>query len=375
MTSVVGTSYESKLAFRRFAYLAPLLIALLPLISFVAAQATDRWMIAACLTPLVLFLVIPILDWLIGRDPSNPSQVESLALSENRFYRLLTMLCLPAYTSVLLFGVWVIATVPMSVFIMFGWTVSIGLIGGIVATNPAHELIHKASTIERLFGGTLLAMVSYGTFKIEHIAGHHVDVGTPKDAATASIGQSVFGFVLRAIAQNPVRAVQLERTVCNRRGLKWRWYTSELIRWALVSVIFSALCGLVVAEFAIYPPWVGIIYFFMQSLVAIFLLEIVNYIEHYGLKRQPLPPAHNSIRYEKVNYQHSWNTDFALSNALLLQLQRHSDHHIRSFRRYQSLRHHDDSPQLPAGYPTMILVALIPPLWFHIMNPRVPRGF
>lgn len=359
---------------KKIGYMAPLLVALLPIVGFIVGQETRSWMITIGLMPFVLFVVVPILDWLIGRDPSNPSVAASAALSKDRYYRLLPMLCLPAYVVTLLFGAWVIANEPMSPLIMLGWIVSIGLVGSIVAITPAHELIHRPNKIEPFFGGTLLAMVSYGTFKIEHIAGHHIDVATPRDFTTARIDQSVFRFVFRSMTNNPGRALELERARRVQRGKTWDWYTSESVGWAAVSLGFCAICMLIVDTGSLRAPWVGGIYFFGQSFIAVALLEIVNYIEHYGLTRREYHSADGSIEYEQVNHLHSWNANFAVTNALLFQLQRHSDHHAFGFRRYQALHHHPDSPQLPAGYATMVLVALVPPLWFHIMNPRLPRS-
>lgn len=357
---------------KKVAYLTPLLIALLPILGVAAAQITESSLIMIGLTPVVLFIIVPILDWIIGRDPSNPSPIDSASLATQRYYRALPMLCLPAYLLTLLYGAWVVANEPMSPFMMFGWAISIGLIGGIVAINPAHELIHKSTALERAIGGTLLATVSYGTFKVEHIAGHHVDVATPKDLTTARLGQNVFDFIAHSITQNPIRALKLEQTACARRGQQWRWYTSESVGWGVISIAIAALCMWIISRGSLHAPWIGGVYFITQSFVAIALLEIVNYIEHYGLTRQASPAADGSIQFERVNHLHSWNANFALTNALLFQLQRHSDHHAHSFRRYQVLRHHSDSPQLPAGYATMILIALVPPLWFRVMNRRVP---
>lgn len=358
---------------KKIAYLAPLLIALLPALGFVAAQLSNNSLIMIGLTPFVLFVVVPILDWAIGRDSSNPSASDAASPAAQRYYRLLPMLCLPAYAGTLLFGAWVLANEPMSPPIMLGWIISIGLIGGIVAINPAHELIHKPTAVERWIGGTLLAMVSYGTFKVEHIAGHHVDVATPKDLTTARMGQTVFGFIARSVTHNPIRALELEQAACAQRGKSWHWYTSESIGWAIMSIGFGFLCAWIVGRSAVHASWFGGVYFVAQSLIAITLLEIVNYIEHYGLTRRTERAADGSIQFERVNHLHSWNANFALTNALLFQLQRHSDHHAHGFRRYQALRHHPDSPQLPAGYATMILIALIPPLWFRMMDPRVPK--
>jgi len=358
---------------KKLAFLTPLLISLLPMLSVAVAQSASISLIMIGLTPFVLFVIIPALDWIIGRDSSNPPAVASASLATQRYYRWLPMLCLPAYLSTLLYGAWIIGNEPMSPLMMLGWTISIGLIGGIVAINPAHELIHKSTTLERAIGGTLLATVSYGTFKVEHIAGHHVDVATPKDLTTARLGQNVFDFVAHSIRQNPIRALKLEQARCARRGQQWHWYTSESIGWSVVSASLVALCIWIVSRATLHAPWVGGVYFLTQSFVAVALLEIVNYIEHYGLTRRSSVAADGSNQFERVNHLHSWNADFALTNALLFQLQRHSDHHAHGFRRYQALRHHADSPQLPAGYATMILLALVPPLWFRVMNPRVPK--
>jgi alkane 1-monooxygenase len=359
---------------KKISYAVPMLVALLPIASFIAGQEMGNWIITIGLTPFVLFVAVPILDRLIGRDPSNLSAAASAALSKERYYRLLPMLCLPAYAVTLLFGAWVVGNELMSPLLMLGWIVSVGLVGGIVAITPAHELIHKPNKVEPFLGGTLLAMVSYGTFKIEHVAGHHIDVATPRDGSTAKINQTVFSFVFRSMRRNPGRALELERVNCAQRGRIWRWYTSESVGWAAVSLGFCAVCMLIVGATSMHAPWLGGIYFFGQSFVAVALLEIVNYIEHYGLMRRAHESTDGAVRYERVNHLHSWNADFALTNALLFQLQRHSDHHAFGFRRYQALRHHPDSPQLPAGYPTMVLIALVPPLWFHIMNPLLPPG-
>lgn len=359
---------------KKIGYTAPIFVALLPTVGFIAGQETENWLIAIGLTPFFLFAIVPMLDWLIGRDPSNPSAAASAVLSEGRYFRLLPLLCLPAYVGTLLFGAWVVANESMSPLIMLGWVVSIGLVGGIVAITPAHELIHKPNRFEPFIGGTLLAMVSYGTFKVEHIAGHHIDVATPRDGTTARVDQTVFSFIFRSMTKNPARAIELERASDTRRGKVWRWYASESVGWAAVSIGFCIICMWIVGTASLHAPLVGAIYFFAQSFVAVALLEIVNYIEHYGLTRRAYLSSDGVVRYERVNHLHSWNANFAVTNALLFQLQRHSDHHAFGFRRYQALRHHPDSPQLPAGYPTMVLIALIPPLWFHIMNPRVPRS-
>ena len=352
--------------------LAPL-VAFLPIVGFLIGRSDDDWMLTAFFTPFVIFVCVPILDWMIGRDSVNPERSELVELTSDRFYRALTVLCLPLYSATVLFGLWVLVTQTLSPVETIGWVLSIGLIGGIVAINPAHELIHKSNSTEQTIGGLLLATVCYGTFKVEHLAGHHVDVATPADQSTAPRGESVYRFILQSILKNPHRAIELEQRACVERGTVWRWHMSESVGWTAVSLGWLVACAVSVDVFSTRSPWIGVAYFLAQALVAITLLEIINYIEHYGLSRRIEDGEDDSPRYERVTHLHSWNSNFALTNALLFQLQRHSDHHAHSFRRYQTLRHHPDSPQLPAGYSTMVLVALVPPLWFRVMDGRIPK--
>lgn len=349
----------------------------LPFASYALAARSGAWDAAAFIVPVWYFMLIPLLDALIGRDTTNPSASDETALAEDRYYRWLPLVCLPLYTAVLLFGAWALAVAPFSWVGALGWIVSIGLVGGAVAINPAHELIHKQTRLERRAGGLLLASVSYGGFKIEHLLGHHVHVATPKDGSTARLGESVYGFILRALWRNPLRALELERESharrqqASRRQQSWSLLRSELVGWYLASVGFALICVLVVMQSADAPWWLGLVYFVGQSLIAISLLEIINYVEHYGLLRRTITEGSRAGQPERVDVTHSWNSSYAFTNLLLFQLQRHSDHHAHPTRRYPLLRHFDESPQLPAGYATMVVLAAIPPLWRRVMDPRV----
>ena len=364
-------SSRRRLQWKKRGYLLCLLPPSLPFAAYWLGLGTGLWDLAALLTPIVYFLFIPLLDWLIGEDATNPAEEDQRWLLEDPFYRLLTLACLPIYAGVLVFGAWVLAIAPFSPAGAIGWVVSVGLVGGVTAINTAHELIHKPGRLEQWAGGLLLASVGYGSFKVEHIHGHHLDVATPRDLSTARLGETIYGFVPRAIWRNPQRALEIEREACVRRGLRWRILESEVVGWSLASALFALACVVTVASLTAAPWWSGLLYFFGQGLVAICLLEIINFIEHYGLERTPVDSASSPLRYERVGVRHSWNADFILTNLLLFQLQRHSDHHAHAVRRYQALRHFDESPHLPAGYATMVVLAVIPPLWRRVMDPRV----
>nr|WP_297353678.1 alkane 1-monooxygenase [uncultured Caldimonas sp.] len=347
----------------RHAYLLFMLPALLPPTAWALAHHDGRWDVWAWYVPFIYFVAIPVVDRLLGRDRRNPSPEQEAALKNDPYYVALPLLCVPLQLGVLLWGAWVFADAPFGWVGQLGWMVSIGCVGGVLAINTAHELIHKATRMERGAGGVLLASVLYGSFKIEHIYGHHVDVATPADNSTARRGESAYHFIARAFAHNVSKAWALERANAARLGKPFVWWRSEVVAWFGLSALLALACWVLAGG------WHGVLYFAVQAVVAIALLETINYIEHYGLQRRRLPNG----RYERVDPTHSWNADFLLTNLLLFQLQRHSDHHAHAARRYHLLRHCDEAPQLPYGYATMMVLAWVPPLWRRVMDPRVDR--
>lgn len=350
------------LRLKKWGYLA-FWLAVLPILPMSAtigreSGTQDYW---AWFIYFVVFGIIPILDYIIGKDPSNPDEaVQVPAMSEERIYRVLTLLMVPIWLGVLLYSGWVFVNNDYSWFGMLGWIVSIGTIGGVIAINLAHELIHKDPKIENWAGGLLLASVTYAGFKVEHVRGHHVTVSTPEDASSSQYNQGVYSFLLRAFPHNFINAWKLEAAYLKRKGKKVISRHNELIWWYAISAGLAVLFGLLFG-------WMGVLFFLGQSFVAAFTLEVINYIEHYGLHRRVLENG----RYERVTPAHSWNSNYFLTNLALFQLQRHSDHHAYAKRRYQVLRHYEESPQLPGGYASMYVLALFPPLWKKVMNPRV----
>ena len=249
---------------------------------------------------------------------------------------------------------WVEAHKPDFIFM------AAGTVGGIIAINLGHEFVHKDAKLENWMGGLLLASVTYAGFKVEHVRGHHVHVSTPGDASSSRYDQSVYQFLPRAFKHNFLNAWKLEKQYLERKGKKNLSAANELIWWYAISALFTLAFGLAFG-------WMGVLFFLAQSFVAAFTLEVINYIEHYGLHRR----VNDKGRYERVTPAHSWNSNYLLTNLALFQLQRHSDHHAYAKRRYQVLRHYEESPQLPGGYAAMYVLALVPPLWKRIMNPRV----
>ncbi|RMF15629.1 MAG: alkane 1-monooxygenase [Gammaproteobacteria bacterium] len=345
---------------KKYAYMLFALPMAFPLISWWAAREWGHLNLFAWGTVLFVFGVVPILDALLGQDPANPDEASQVPqMEQEMYYRLLTLAFVPGYLALILWGAHIFTTAPFSTVGAVGWLMSVGTVGGLAIT-VAHELIHKDTRYEQWVGGILLSMICYGGFKVEHLRGHHVNVSTPEDASSARYNQSLYAFLPHAYLHNFLNAWKLQKAHLARKGLSLWSLKNELIWWYALSaawlVLFSVLWG-----------WKGAMFFLGQAFVSFTLLEIVNYLEHYGLHRRKLPNG----RYERTRPEHSWNSNHLLSNLFLFHLQRHSDHHAYAKRRYQVLRHHDTAPQLPAGYPTMVLLALIPPLWKRVMNPRV----
>jgi alkane 1-monooxygenase len=239
-------------------------------------------------------------------------------------------------------------------------TLSIGVMAAAGGINIAHELMHRKTKAERAASEVLMSSVSYAHFCIEHVYGHHRHVATPRDAASSRFGESVYAYLPRTLLGGLRSAWGIEEARTRKQGISRFSLRHRMTRYALVQVaLYTAL--------ALTTGLLGVAFWAAQAVMAMVVLEVINYVEHYGLSRRELSPG----RYERVKPWHSWNASHRVTNWLLFNLQRHSDHHYLASRPYYNLRHYDDVPQLPAGYATMILVSLVPPLWRSIMDPRV----
>jgi alkane 1-monooxygenase len=329
--------------------------------------ATGQVDAAAWFPLLFLFVLLPALDFALGHDPANVAPGDEARVARSRWFVALTLLAVPVQAWLLPWSAHWFVHAGFGPAGQAGWLLSQGEVGGILAINTAHELIHKDGRLERAAGGLLLASVGYHGFKVEHLRGHHVHVATPEDASTARRGQSLWTFLPRALWRNTRAAWRLESARLRGQGRPpWHW-RNELVGWS------AAWLAMAVA-FAAWLGGVGVAFFVLQGLLAAASLEVINYVEHYGLERR----RGGDGRYERVAPVHSWNSDFALSNLLLFQLQRHSDHHAYPKRRYAVLRHWPQAPQLPGGYAAMFVLAFCPPLWRRLVHPRLdlvtPRG-
>jgi alkane 1-monooxygenase len=315
-----------------------------------------------------VFILIPVIDYFIGVDTRNVPGREAKIIGEEFYYRFITYLWAFVQIAFILWGSYVISMGTINSFIEWtGFTISVALVTGGIGITVAHELGHKRSGLERGLSKLILLTVCYMHFYIEHNRGHHVSVATPDDPATARKNESFYAFWIRSVLKGYVHAWQLERERLTRIGKSSYGVHNTMVWFTLLPFLF---CGVITYVFSVNAGrivWDIPIFFFAQSIIAFSLLELVNYIEHYGIVRKQLSDG----KYERVNPLHSWNASYLISNFFLFQLQRHSDHHANAIKRYQVLNHYDESPQLPFGYPTMILIALIPPVWFALMDPRL----
>jgi alkane 1-monooxygenase len=340
---------------------------IIPALVITGFYADEHWNYLAIVFS---FLIIPLLDQQMGIDTRNVPEAEVKSVGEEYYYRFVTYVWATFQVAFIFWGTYAVSSGRLnSVWEWIGFIVSFSLVTGGIGITVAHELGHKKSALERAYCKILLMTVSYMHYYIEHNRGHHVLVATPEDPATAHKNENFYKFWLRSVFIGYAHAWKLEKESLKRKGFPVWSVRNEMIWFALLPILFSGALTLIFSFLLNRIVWEVPVFFFSQSFLAFSLLELVNYVEHYGIMRKELAPG----KYERVNPLHSWNASHMLSNFFLFQLQRHSDHHAYAHKRYQVLNHYDQSPQLPFGYPTMILLAMVPPVWFGMMNKRLEQ--
>jgi alkane 1-monooxygenase len=324
----------------------------IPLLTIVGLWRGGGWLAASIV---FVFVAIPIIDAVVGLRVENEGTDGPL---RRWAYDAPILLWVPVQLATLLWAASLVSAGRFTGGEVVLATVTIGLLTGALGITIAHELMHRRSAWERALAEVLMTSVTYPHFCVEHVHGHHRNVATPLDPASSRFGESVYRYLPRTIFGGLASAWRIETERARRRGIPLVSLRHRMTRYGLAVAMTYAF---VAAAFG----WAGLAFFAAQSVVAVVLLEIINYVEHYGLHRRELEPG----RYERVQPWHSWNASHRVTNWLLLNLQRHSDHHFLANRPYHQLRHYDDVPQLPAGYATMVLLALVPPLWRRVMNP------
>jgi alkane 1-monooxygenase len=343
---------------KRWLWLASVVYPLLPFtgIALHAWTGNAVWLV----TPIVIaYGGGSLMDWLLGVDESNPPESAVAELEADRYYRWLTWLAVPLHFVTLIGSAWWAAHAQLSWPALLTLAYGVGLASGL-GINTGHELGHKRSALEQWLAKLVLAVPAYGHFTVEHNRGHHRDVATPEDSASARMGESIYRFALRELPGGIRRGWQLERQRLAAQGRGRFSVHNTIVQSYVVTIALQA--GLIAAF-----GWIMIPFLLVHNPVAWWQLTSANYVEHYGLLRARLPNG----QYERPQPHHSWNANHTYTNLLLFQLERHSDHHANPMRRYQSLRHFEDLPQLPNGYTGMFPLAYVPRWWFRVMDARL----
>lgn len=346
---------------RRYGFLLSWMSPLLLLVSalLTLASGNGAWLWALMLSA---YFGVPVFDFIFGRDNSNPSPMSEMALQQDQFYVYVLYGCVALHWIAFLCTAYVIAAVEVPWFYLLGGMLSAGLSNGI-AVVAGHELGHKVTdNNQSLAARIVLAMSAFGHYSIVHNNDHHRLVATPQDHSSARMGENIYRFFLREVSGSFRRAWRLQVESLHRQGRsRWSLQNRMLQTTAMTGIAYGALLlffGVIMAP-----------YLLIASVFAWWQLSSASYVEHYGLLRT----RQTDGSYERWQVRHAWNSNYRFSNLMLLQVQRHSDHHQHPSRPYQILRAYDDMPMMPQGYPSMFLLALFPPLWFALIDPRVLR--
>ncbi|MGB0981616.1 MAG: alkane 1-monooxygenase [Winogradskyella sp.] len=331
----------------------------IPLIAFLGVFLRGNWVWA---TPVFGFICIPILELIFPIDSSNLKPEDADSKLKQSIFDWLLYLNLPIVFGLVLYTFITISSIDLETYQFIGLVFTVGIVLSVNGINVAHELGHRQTTNERFLGKALLLPAFYMHFYIEHNYGHHLHAATPEDPATAKYNQSVYSFWVTSTFRQYFKAWKIQNKLLKTNKQTFFSVKNDMLWYGLfqITYLISVFCffGTTVLVFAILSGTVGFI-----------LLESVNYIEHYGLLRLKT----KSGRYERVKEIHSWNSNHIIGRIVLYELTRHSDHHYKTSKKYQVLDCHNQSPQMPYGYPTSVVLAMIPPLWFKIMNKRVPK--
>ena len=332
----------------------------IPLMAFIGIQLQG---VASFLTPIYAFVLIPVLELLLPVDTTNLDDETVQTKGSKRLFDWLLYLNLPLVYGILLFGMSTFAHTDLATYEKVGIIFTVGIVLGVNGINVAHELGHRQQSNERFLGKALLLPSLYMHFFIEHNFGHHLHAATKEDPATARYNQSLYSFWLTSVSRQYWSSWNIQKKLLRSQNASFFSFKNDMLWYSLLQLSY------VVVAFYVFGT-LGLLFAVASAVVGFLLLETVNYIEHYGLLRQKTKHG----RYERVKEIHSWNSNHVVGRIVLYELTRHSDHHYKSTKKYQILDCHDESPQMPFGYPTSMVLSMLPPLWFKIMNPRVPKG-
>ncbi|HWB63465.1 MAG TPA: alkane 1-monooxygenase [Chitinophagales bacterium] len=321
--------------------------------------AGGKWVFVA---PIYVFGMIPLLELILPFSEKNMTKAEEEIAKKDIKYDIVVWSVVPLQYAVLFYFLNRVSDGTLAGWEIAGMIFTFGISCGVLGINVAHELGHRNTWYEQTMSKMLLLTSLYMHFFIEHNRGHHKNVSTDNDPASSRYGETIYAFFIRTVRDSWFSAWHLEGERLKKANQSfWSWHNDMLV-YQIIQIGFVAAIGLVWG-------WKVMLFFVASATVGFLLLETVNYIEHYGLRRKMIDGAY----YEKVMPIHSWNSDHPIGRIMLFELTRHSDHHYMASRKYQVLRHFDDSPQMPTGYPGMMVLAFFPPLWFNVMHKQISK--
>lgn len=339
---------------RVFKYASPLIVYGMAWLAFTG----NGWL--TWLPMIYAWVLLPLVELFIRPDEKNLSAAEEELAKQDRVY------------DYLLYSIVILQYLALFEFLrsmqnpqLLWWETagrvcSMGLLCGTFGINVAHELGHRVNRYEQVFANALLLTSLYMHFFIEHNKGHHKNVATPEDPSSARYNEPVYLFYFRTVIFSYISAWKIANGERRKKGSPVLHWKNEMLQVQLIQLLFLTVIFLLFG-------WLITVYFLMAATIGFLLLETVNYIEHYGLQRKQTAEG----KYERTMPEHSWNSNHILGRLMLFELSRHSDHHYLASRKYQVLRHHDAAPQLPTGYPGSMILAMLPPLWFYVMNKKI----
>jgi alkane 1-monooxygenase len=335
------------------------LVYLTPIVVSISIASHGIW---TYLSVFILFGLLPFLELFTKGSTKNLTAAEEEMAKKDKIYDLLLYGLVPVQYAILVYFLYRVSSNSLTAAETVGITISFGLSCGILGINAAHELGHRSTWYEQLMSKMLLLTSLYMHFFIEHNRGHHKNVSTDEDPASSRYGETVYAFYFRTIRGSWKSAWHLERQKLKKNNKRFWSLYNEMLRFQMIQAAFLLAIGLIFG-------WKTMLLFAAGAVIGFLLLETVNYIEHYGLRRKKI-----GDKYERTLPIHSWNSNHPIGRMVLLELSRHSDHHYMASRKYQVLRHFDQSPQMPTGYPGMILLSLFPPLWFMLIHREIEKN-
>ena len=318
--------------------------------------------LAVFMAPFYTFVLVPVLELVFKGNAENLSQADLELAKKDWKYDWIVWSVVPMQLTIMIYFLNRVNNPSLKFWELGGMILAFGISCGVLGINVAHELGHRTGAYEKLMSKILLATSLYMHFYIEHNRGHHKRVSTYEDPASARYGETVYAFYFRSVKDSWLSAWKIERDRLRNANLNLISVHNQML-------VFQIIQLLMLVAVAFIWNWKVMVCFVLAAIIGFLLLETVNYIEHYGLVRKKT----SDNTYERVMPRHSWNSDHPVGRIMLFELTRHSDHHYMSSRKYQLLRHLDESPQMPTGYPGMMVLSLLPPLWFKVMHNAIEK--